>query len=78
MEWNGEMEWNETMARRDGRPSAGCLPVPTSASVIRRRVRRRQCEKVSRSKVYNRRSNNSARLYTPFKRVASPATVVDQ
>ena len=77
MEWNGGMEWNETMARRDGRPRASCLPVPTPAPVIRSRVRQ-QREKVSRSKVYNLRSNNSRSSHAPFKRVASSATVVDQ
>ena len=38
----------------------------------------RQGGKVSRTKVYNLRSNNSRSSHAPFKRVASPATVVDQ
>ena len=74
LEWIGEMEWNETVTRRDGRPCAGCHPVPTSTSVNRSQVRCRQREGFCVSSCIAPIEQQCS-SHTPFKRVASPATL---
>ena len=62
VKWNG-MEWNETVTRLtvDHEPVASRCPRQRQTSAAGWSLTARQSEKVSRTKGYNLRSNNSAR-----------------
>ena len=59
VKWNGTKQWHDVTVDHERRLSPGAHVSVSHPPPGGRSRAHRQCEKVSRSKVYNRRSNNS-------------------